>query len=904
MRDMSNNRNDRQKSAPISHTGDKYKDIREQNIEKKYLCLTVTGIVQGVGFRPFLHRLAEKYRIFGWVRNTSEGLEGFLSGETSDLDAFVRELRESPPPLSSVEQVRTAPADPEDFHSFTILDSRVSDGSTLISPDVSICPECAAELYDPSDRRYRYPFINCTNCGPRYTIIKALPYDRKGTVMDAFPMCAACEKEYRDIRNRRYHAQPDCCPKCGPQVFFLPAGEKTESNAGSAVPDMVTSADSAADPFRQAQQLLANGGILAVKGVGGIHLACNAMDPNAVRRLRQRKSRAEKPLAVMCGSLEAARRICRIAPGEEHLLTSPARPIVLLAKKDPDAFPDLSFSRRLGVMLPYSPLHMLLTDGIYGGPDTLVMTSANISGCPVLTENGEALAAMKDIADGFLLHNRDIRNRCDDSLVMEWKSHAYFFRRSRGYAPRPLRLASEADGIFAMGAEQKASFALGRDRDVFLSPHIGDLKNAETLTHYQQTLQTYTNLFRLSPSMYVCDLHPDYLSTREALRASSEHQVPVIQVQHHWAHMASCMTDNHLQGHCFGIIWDGTGLGTDGTIWGGEFLIGGYDSFRRAGSIRPIRLPGGDAAIREIGRIALALLADTGISDLAPVPLPPEKSRFLASMLRNGNESRASASFMPEASSIGRLFDGVCALILGRSQVDYEGEGAALVEALSPCETPDELKDTGEAAASMEDPAHGSDREPIESERTRSRQIGKIQTGNNQAKNTQAGNRQTGDLLRRLSYTRKYYIQETISGQPNVNGVTYVNGISQLRLFDTRPMIREILQDLEEGAAPGQIALRFMSTLCCMALDQCIALNSDRLPVVLSGGVFQNRFLLSGITSLLEESGYEVYIHRQVSPCDEGICLGQLAIAQTKRRKIDHVSGNANENQENRRTDR
>lgn len=833
MRDMSNDMNGRQKSVPKSHTGDKHKCIREQNVQKKCLRLTVTGIVQGVGFRPFLHRLAEKYHVSGWARNTSEGLEGMLSGETPDLEDFIRELKESPPPLSSVEQIRTVPADPEDFRSFTILDSRISDGATLVSPDVSICPECAAELYDPSDRRYRYPFINCTNCGPRYTIITALPYDRKRTVMDAFPMCAACEKEYGDIRDRRYHAQPDCCPECGPQVFFLPAGAGTANAMGSA------------DPFLQAQQLLSGGGTLAVKGVGGIHLACDALNPDAVRRLSERKHRAEKPLAVMCGSIEAVRRICRITPEEEHLLTSPARPIVLLAKKDRGSFPDLSFSPRLGVMLPYSPLHMLLTDGMYGGPDTLVMTSGNVPGCPVLTGNEAALSALKDVADGFLLHNREIRNRCDDSLAMEWKGSAYFFRRSRGYAPRPLRLSAKTDrspdGIFAMGAEQKASFALGRDRDVFLSPHIGDLKNAETLAHYQQTLQTYTELFRLDPSLYVCDLHPDYLSTREALRAASEHGLPVMQVQHHWAHMASCMADNRLEGPCFGIIWDGTGLGTDGAVWGGEFLIGGYDSFRRAGSIRPIRLPGGDAAIREIGRIALALLTDTGISDLSPVPLPPEKCRFLAAMLEDGNETRSRSLSVPEASSIGRLFDGVCALILGRSRVDYEGEGAALVESLSPCETPEELNETG-------------------------------------------------SLLRRLSYTREYDIRETKDSLP-------------LRLFDTRPMIREILLDLEEGVSPGRISLRFMSTLCCMALDQCIALNRDRLPVVLSGGVFQNRFLLSGITSLLKDSGYEVYAHRQVSPCDEGICLGQLAIAQMKRRKTDHVSGNANENQKNRRTD-
>ena len=520
----------------------------------------------------------------------------------------------------------------------------------------------------------------------------------------------------------------------------------------------------------------------------------------------------------MCRSLEAVRRICRVTDGEEKLLTSPARPIVLLAKRDRDSMPWLSFSSRLGVMLPYTPLHMLLLDGTYGGPDVLVMTSGNLPGCPVITDNEEALSCLGETADGFLLHDRDIQNRCDDSLVIERGGSPYFLRRSRGYVPLPLDMKGDVDGIFAMGAEQKASFALGRGSQVFLSPHIGDLKNGETFEHYEQALRTYQDLFRLKPTLYVCDLHPDYISTRVAVEAAGAAALPLLQVQHHWAHMASCMADNRLEGPCFGIIWDGTGLGTDGTIWGGEFLKGGYESFSHAGSIRPVSLPGGDRAVYEIGRIALALACDAGIEDLTAVPLSEEKCRMLSALLDSG--------FAPKASSIGRLFDGVCAFLLHRSETDYEGEGAALVEALSPYETP-ELADAP---------------------------------------------------LSVLSYPLQFYL----------------SGPEQMRVFDTRPLIRAVLEDLERGTDKGRIALRFMATLCCMALDQCAALNPGKLPVVLSGGVFQNRFLLSGITTLLTENGFEVFTHRQVSASDEGLCLGQLAIAQ-KKRSMDHVFSNANE---------
>ena len=415
---------------------------------KERISIKIEGIVQGVGFRPFLHRRAGEQHINGWVQNTSAGLEGVLEGETADLEHFLAELKDSPPPLAQIESVRTEQLQrPSDtFEQFTIRESRMKAGATLISPDIAMCPECEAELRTPSDRRYRYPFINCTSCGPRYTIIESLPYDRERTVMKEFPMCHDCGNEYNDINNRRYHAQPDCCPECGPEVFYIEAAScppHDKSGLTGRFPGICGIESSPAltgnDACRRSQELLSRGGILAVKGIGGIHLACDALNPDAVRRLRDRKHRAEKPLAVMCRSVAAARRICKITPSEEKLLTAPARPIVLLEKKkdisdlqEALSLETLSFSPRLGVMLPYTPLHALLLAKTYGGPAILVMTSGNIPGCPVLTENISALEALADVADGFLLHDRRIANRGDDSLVSEWRGQPYFLRRSRG----------------------------------------------------------------------------------------------------------------------------------------------------------------------------------------------------------------------------------------------------------------------------------------------------------------------------------------------------------------------------------------------------------------------------------------------------------------------------------------
>ncbi len=757
--------------------------------------LLVRGTVQGVGLRPFLHRLARRHAVGGWVRNTGEGLEGELEGEKKELEAMLRTLRTSPPPMAGIEALEISYLDDSGSDhpdrsrpsGFRILPSAVTPFATLVSADTALCPDCRRELFSPSDRRYRYPFINCTNCGPRYTILNSLPYDRRRTVMDSFPMCDTCRAEYGDVTDRRYHAQPDCCASCGPEVYFLSArGVRRDGDA-----------------FALAQQTLADGGILAVRGIGGIHLACDAGNRAAVARLREIKHRMNKPFALMCSSLDTARTLCRISQQEAELLTGQRRPILLLAKKKDFPFPSASgVSPRAGLMLPYTPLHELLMDGTFGGPDTIVLTSANRTGCPVFTENEEAVQALTGTVDGYLLHNRPIANRCDDSLLTLWEGHPYFFRRSRGYVPAPLDVGTDVTGIFALGAEQKASFALGRGRHVFLSPHIGDLKNAETLEHYQTALRVYCHLFHLTPSVYVCDLHPDYISGEEARTRAQRDNIPVLTVQHHWAHMVSCMADNRIDGPAFGIIWDGTGLAPDHSVWGGEFLTGDASAFRRQGSIRPLRLIGGDRATEEIGRVGAALLQDAGMTESGLAPYPPEKFRRLLALF----DSPVSV----EASSMGRLFDGVCSLLCRKASVDYEGEGAVLLESLSPREEPD------------------------------------FSPG----KDTEA-----------LSYPLCYREE---------NGV---------RIWDTRPVIRGICQDILARQQTGRTVFRFLITLCCMARDQTLALNREKLPVVLSGGVFQNRFLLSGITQLLRQAGFDVYSHRRVSANDEGLCLGQLAIA-------------------------
>lgn len=619
--------------------------------------LLIEGIVQGVGFRPFVHRLAARYALSGWARNTAAGLELELEGPAGALAEFHRALSAEPPPLAVIEEIRTEEIPATGETGFAILPSEAGEAATLVCPDLAPCDACLREMNDPRGRRYRYPFINCTDCGPRFSIIRRLPYDRPATTMAGFAMCPDCAAEYGDIRSRRYHAQPNCCPVCGPQAVYLDA----EGNAVEG------------DPLALAQKTLADGGIVAVKGTGGIHLACRADVPEAVARLRRRKHRPEKPLALMARDLSAAARFCRYTDDEAALLQSPRRPILLLEKKDPAGQPWLSATTRLGIMLPYTPLHTLLLDGACGGPDLLVMTSANRPGCPVLIHNGEALFALQGIADGFLLHDRPIANRCDDSLAMVWRGAPVFFRRSRGYAPQPILLDRDVTGVLAFGAEQKGSFAAGRGRHAFVSQYIGDLKNAETLDHYRTALTGTLELFGLQPAALVCDLHPDYASTREAQAMAARQHLPLRQVQHHWAHMAACMADNRLSGPVFGLIWDGTGLGEDGAAWGAECLVGDFHSYRRVGSIRPVALPGGDACTAEIGRTALSLALDAGCPEAAPAFA---RRDGVTALLKSGYRCVSS-------SGMGRLFDGVYSLLTGRTDADYDGQAPALLEALA-----------------------------------------------------------------------------------------------------------------------------------------------------------------------------------------------------------------------------
>ena len=732
------------------------------------------GIVQGVGFRPFVHRQAARLGLSGWARNTAAGLELELEGPADALAEFQRTLSDNPPPLAVLEAVRVEERSPTGRTGFSILPSTAGEAATLVSPDLAPCEACLQEMQDPHGRRYRYPFINCTDCGPRFSIIRQLPYDRPATTMAGFAMCPDCAAEYGDIRSRRYHAQPNCCPVCGPRAIYLDE----------------TGKEVVGDPIALAQRTLAAGGIVAVKGTGGIHLACRADSPEAVARLRRRKHRPEKPLALMARDLSAAARFCRYSEAEAALLQSPRRPILLLDKKDPAGQGWLSATTRLGVMLPYTPLHILLLDGSAGGPDLLVMTSANRSGCPVLIDNDEALSVLAGIADGFLLHNRSIANRCDDSLAMVWRGAPVFFRRSRGYAPQPILLDREATGVLAFGAEQKGSFAAGRGRHAFVSQYIGDLKNAETLDHYRTALTGMLTLFGLQPAALVCDLHPDYASTRVAAEMAARLHLPLRQLPHHWAHMAACMADNRLEGPAFGLIWDGTGLGEDGQIWGGECLVGDYHHYHRVGSLRPVLLPGGDACTTEIARTALALALDAGCPEAAP---DFARRAGVTALLKSGYRCVPS-------SGMGRLFDGVYALLTGRTEANYDGQAPALLEALAEGAAPADL------------------------------------------------------------YLPAYYEEDGV------------------RRFDTRPLIRALYAAKAAGAEASALAAGFQQALCRMALDQCRALNPDKLPVVLSGGVFLNRALLTGVTDLLEGTGYQVYTHKRVSPSDEGLALGQLAL--------------------------
>ncbi len=644
--------------------------------------LHIRGVVQGVGFRPFIFTLAERLGLNGFVGNDSNGCFVEIEGPSQAIVAFGQALRDEAPPLSHIEQISQRDLPPTGERGFRILPSQAqTNAATLISPDLNICDDCLRELFDPTDRRYLYPFINCTHCGPRYTIIRDIPYDRDKTTMTNFAMCEACAREYADPRHRRFHAQPNACPMCGPQVYFVESPPSPSPSQREGIP--LPLGGVRGEAITQAQAALQAGQIVAIKGIGGFHLTCDARNDHAVQTLRARKGRGDKPFAVMVRDLATAHRIAQLTPADLDTLCSRARPIVIV----PQRANDLSHAvapgnHTLGIMLPYSPLHHLL---LATGCDVLVMTSGNLSDEPIVTQNEDALAKLAPLADAFLLHNRDIFVSCDDSVVRAWSlpnganaAQLLPIRRSRGYAPFPVSLPFECAPTLAVGGELKATFCLGDGNHAFISQHIGDMENVETMAAFERSTAHMSKLFRIAPQLLVCDKHPGYLSSQWA-RATG---LRCIEVQHHHAHIASVMAEHGLRPNAqvIGIAFDGTGYGDDGAIWGGEVLVCSYAHYRRVAHLAYAPLPGGDAAVKRPYRAALAQLWANGLGWDEALPCvqacPPTERRILQQQLaRNLN--------CAPTSSMGRLFDAVAALMGVRQVVGYEAQGAIELESLA-----------------------------------------------------------------------------------------------------------------------------------------------------------------------------------------------------------------------------
>lgn len=638
---------------------------RNRHVNLKRVQYRFYGIVQGVGFRPFVYRLAVQNSLTGFVQNRPEGVTAEVEGPAAAVEAFADQIRRELPPLANISKIESTILEIRNDRTFEIIQSDARGQADVhIPPDAATCPDCLRELFDPENRRYRYPFINCTNCGPRLTIINAVPYDRISTSMACFELCPQCRAEYENPADRRFHAEPNACPVCGPRLTLQDAtGQQVKTE----------------DPVSTAVDLLLSGHILAVKGLGGFHLAVDAGSDDAVRKLRLRKYREEKPLAIMVRDMDAVRKIAHVSRAEEALLVSPQRPIVLL-KKTPG---NLMISDwvapkvpNLGIMLPYAPLHHLL---LKNHMSALVMTSANQVDEPICIGNGEALSRLQGIADYFLVHNRDILVRCDDSIAFSASGKLRLMRRSRGFVPRPLPLKQACPQVLALGGELKTAHCILKGHFAFLSPHIGDMETPQARDFFHESLSLMKRITESEPAVIACDLHPAYYSTRVARELPSE---KVIQVQHHHAHIVSCMAENQLDGNVIGLAMDGTGYGPDGTAWGGEFLIAGEADFQRFGHFQYLLLPGGEKAVREPWRIAASLLKTAcgsswqEIARHLKIYSDPTQMNLLNKVIEGKIHS-------PLSSGLGRLFDGVAALIGLRRAVSFEGQAAMELEALA-----------------------------------------------------------------------------------------------------------------------------------------------------------------------------------------------------------------------------
>jgi hydrogenase maturation protein HypF len=749
--------------------------------------IEIRGIVQGVGFRPFIHNLAEECHLRGYVLNDTDGVEIRVEGSNVDLDRFLSRIRSSAPPQSRILEMKVIKVAPHGFRNFTILESKRKETRTvLVSPDLATCPDCLNELFDPDDRRFNYPFLNCTNCGPRLTIIQDTPYDRAKTTMSAFKMCPDCSHEYLDSQNRRFHAQPNACPVCGPSLTL--ADNKRR---------IMNTADTAASTI----SLLKKGRIIAIKGIGGYHLACDATNKKAVSVLRKRKYREDKPFALIVKDLKTIRRFCNLNPSEAELLQSVQRPIVLLKKKKVDLIaPEVApLQKNFGVMLPYSPLHHLL---LKDSNLILVMTSGNQSDEPISYEDKEAFERLNKIADYFLFHNREIHWRCDDSVTRIFNGKEMVLRRGRGYVPLPINVDLKFKAhILATGAQLKNTFCLARDSFAFPSTHIGDLENYETLDFYSKEIERFKKLCSVKPEVVACDMHPEYLSTKYALSLQGIRKIPV---QHHYAHIASCMAENKISQIVIGVAFDGTGYGQDENIWGGEFLLADLKSYQRVAHFKYTPIPGGESAIKYPWRMGASYLYTCFGEDLLNLDL-----EFVRKMdypkweiVRKMIDQKMNLFV---TSSAGRLFDSVSVFLNFRERTNYEGQPAIELEFLA---------------------------------------------------------------------------EEKIKGEYEYE-ITREN---DLYIIHPEMIIKGVVNDLIKKERKSKISAKFHNTMARIINDVCSKLRKeyDLDSVCLSGGVFQNMFLLNRTHALLNKSKFRVFTHHLVPPNDGGISLGQAVIVNQR----------------------
>lgn len=763
----------------------------------KHLYIHVKGVVQGVGFRPFVYNLANKLNLKGFVTNTSQGVTIEIEGE--NVGQFLDTLRNNPPPLAKIYSIETQELPINNYQTFEIIESIDERGFTHVSEDVCICYDCLKEVFDPSDRRYLYPFINCTNCGPRYTITKKVPYDRPNTTMAVFKMCQECMKEYKEPSNRRFHAQPNACPKCGPQVrLFIKTLEGLKELD---------------KPILETIKLIKEGKIIAIRGLGGFHLCCDAKNAQAVEALRKRKKRSNKPFALMAVAVELIEKFCFVSEYEKKILTSPMRPIVLLRKKPQCEIPDVIAPNNacLGFMLPYTPLHYLLffypfgssTNTVQPHFDALVMTSGNISEEPIITKNEEALEKLYNVADAFLLHNREIFMRVDDSVVREFEEKIYYIRRARGFVPKAIPLKDNMPEVLGAGADLKNSFTLTSSNYAIMSQHIGDMENIETLDFYEEVLNNLKSVYRIEPVAVGYDLHPGYYSTQWAMEYAQKKGVQSFGLQHHYCHIASLMAEYGTE-ELFGVAFDGTGYGVDGTVWGSEFLYCMINDFQRLAHLKPIKLPGGENAIKECSRIAISLIDEAFGEDIDLIKKLPILKVVSQNKIEQILKIKKIPKFSPLSSGMGRLFDGISSLIGLCHYNSFEAEAAIALESLIP-------------------------------------------------------------------YNKDFSEKDCYATENLKDNTTIIN---------YNPMIKQIVDDFLNGISVSDISWKFHNTVIKIIIELASFFKEkygfDR--VGLTGGVFQNAYLIRESIKALKKIGLKPLYHINVPSNDASISLGQAYI--------------------------